>query len=413
MQKASTEYRSLAEYQSYTADRQYRAIRQTADGLMDLRVAHINSTASGGGVAEMLRTLVPLLNDIGIDTDWLVMDAPDEFFEVTKAIHNGLQGDDNAFTDAMRDTYRRVTENNATRFDTSYDVIVLHDPQTLGMAATLAERFPETTLVWRCHIDLTAATRGFLTFVRSSLDPIDRAVFSSTTYGREITEVETTIIHPAIDPLAPKNLQLGALSDIGTEAPDLDDFPFDSDRPLLVQVSRFDPWKDPVGVVETYRKVRTSVPDVQLVLAGSMPDDDPEGIEIYREVAAATVDDLDIHLLTDLPDMSINAYQRSADVVIQKSLREGFALTVSEALWKEVPVVGAKVGGIPLQIEDGTNGYLVDPRNIAATADRLTLLLENDEMRRRFGKRGRETVRERFLIPRLLSDYVTLLAELA
>ncbi|WP_436924763.1 glycosyltransferase [Halosimplex amylolyticum] len=411
MQRASTEDRSLEDYESYIDDQQRRAIHEHADSLSDLRVAHVNSTASGGGVAEILRALVPLSNDVGVDTDWLVMDAPDEFFDVTKAVHNGLQGDEIEFTDAMRDTYRRVTEKNVAALDGSYDGIVLHDPQSLGMASTLATRSPETTLVWRCHIDLTAANPAFLAFVRSNLDPIDRVIFSRTAYGREITGIEKGVIHPAIDPLTPKNRPLSALSDGGTEASDLEEYPFDPNRPLLVQVSRFDPWKDPLGVVEAYRAVERSIPGVQLVLAGAMPDDDPEGIEIYREVAAETADDPDIHLLTDLPDAGINAIQRGADVVLQKSLREGFALTVSEALWKETPVVGTDVGGIPLQVEDGANGYLVEPRDLTTVADRLALLLENDEQRRRFGERGRETVRERFLIPRLVRDHLTLLSD--
>ncbi|WP_415381639.1 glycosyltransferase [Halosimplex sp. TS25] len=412
MQRASTEDRSLEDYEPYIDGQQRRAIRQHADSLSDLRVAHVNSTASGGGVAEILRTLVPLSNDVGIDTDWLVMDAPAEFFDVTKAVHNGLQGDEIEFTDAMRDTYRRVTEENAAGLDGSYDVIVLHDPQSLGMAATLATQLPETTLVWRCHIDLTAANSAFLAFVRSNLDPIDRVIFSRAAYGREITGIEKDVVHPAIDPLTRKNRPLSALSDGGTEATDLEAYPFDPDRPLLVQVSRFDPWKDPLGVVEAYRTVQQSVPGVQLVLAGAMPDDDPEGIEIYREVATETADDPDIHLLTDLPDAGINAIQRGADIVLQKSLREGFALTVSEALWKETPVVATDVGGIPLQIEDGANGYLVDPSDLTAAADRLALLLENDERRRQFGERGREMVRERFLTPRLVSDYLRLFSDL-
>lgn len=404
---------TMEAYGPYIDDQQHRQIRKAVEGLADVRVAHVNSTASGGGVAEIVGSLIPLLNDIGVDTDWLVMEAPDEFFDMTKAIHNGLQGDRSELTDEMREIYRSVTVKNADSLDETYDVIVLHDPQSLGMAPTLAERFPEATLVWRCHIDLTSAAPTFLEFVQSYLDPIDCAIFTLSEYGEAITGIEKAVVHPAIDPLTEKNRPLDGLSGDAAEAATLDSYPFDTDRPLIVQVSRFDPWKDPLGVVEAYRDVVTSIPDAQLALVGSRPDDDPEGIVVYREVAAATGDDPDIHLLTDLPDAGINALQRGADVILQKSLREGFALTVSEALWKETPVVGTNVGGIPLQIEDGKNGYLVEPKDIAATAERITRLLDDDQLKRRFGQRGRETVRERFLLPRLVVDYLTLLSNVS
>jgi len=413
MQHPRTDERTLSAYGSYITDQQRGDIADRAAELADVRVAHVNSTASGGGVAEILHSLVPLLNDVGVDTDWLVMEAPDGFFDVTKAIHNGLQGDRSEFTEAMRETYRSVTVENAGALAGTYDVVVLHDPQTLGMAPTLAERFPGTAFVWRCHIDLTDATPAFLDFVRSYLEPVEAAIFTLPEYGETISGVEKVPIHPAIDPLTEKNRPLDELSGEAAEAADVGSYPFDAGRPLMLQISRFDPWKDPLGVIETYREVRESVPEVQLVLVGAMPEDDPEGIDVYREVEEAAEDDEDIHPLTNLPDAGINATQRSADVVLQKSLREGFALTVSEALWKGTPVVGANVGGIPLQITDGENGYLVEPRDIAATADRVTRLLEDDELRQRLGERGRETVRERFLTPLLVDDYLTLLRDVA
>lgn len=413
MQNVLTEDKTLTSYDSYLNDQQRRKIRKASDQLADVRMAHINSTASGGGVAEIVGSLVPLLNDIGVDTDWLIMDATADFFDVTKAIHNGLQGTQSEFTDDMRETYRPVTIENANSLNDTYDVIVLHDPQSLGMAPTLAERFPETALIWRCHIDLTAAAPAFLDFVRSYLDPIDRAIFTLPEYGEEITGPRKAVIHPAIDPLTEKNRPLDELSDDAAEAADLDRYPFDTNKPLIVQVSRFDPWKDPLGVIEAYRNVATSIPDVQLALVGAMPDDDPEGVVVYREVEEATNEDPDIHLLTNLPDAGINALQRGADVILQKSLREGFALTVSEALWKETPVVGTNVGGIPLQIKDGENGYLVEPGDITATTDRITRLLNDDTLKRQFGERGHETVREQFLLPRLVIDYLTLLLDVS
>jgi trehalose synthase len=413
MYHAPTDVRTLAAYDSYIADEQRDEVRETAAALSDLRVAHVNTTASGGGVAEMLHGVVPLANDLGVETDWLVMEAPEEFFDVTKAMHNGLQGDRGDFTEGMRELYLSVTERNAEALEGPYDVVVLHDPQTLGMLPTVADRFPETALVWRCHIDLTDATDAYLAFAQSFVTAVDSAVFTMPAYGERISGVEKTIIYPAIDPLTEKNRPLDELTGEAAAAADVGSYPFDTDRPLLTQISRFDPWKDPQGVIETYRAVTESVPDAQLALVGAMPEDDPEGIEVFREIEGLAADDDDVHLLTNLPDAGINVLQREADVVLQKSLREGFALTVSEALWKGTPVVGANVGGIPLQIDDGENGYLVDPRDIDATADRVVRLLDDGELRRRLGDAGRETVRREFLTPRLVGDFLALMADVA
>jgi trehalose synthase len=413
MHHADTDAQPVASYDAYTKPDQRERIDDAAETLRDVTVAHVNSTASGGGVAELLHSLVPLMNDVGVETDWQVMEAPEEFFDVTKAIHNGLQGARTELTDEMRELYHSVTVGNAEELDGAYDAVVLHDPQSLGMAPTLAERFPEATFVWRCHIDLTNATSAYLAFLRSYLEPIDRAIFTLPEYGEALSDVDRTTIHPAIDPLTEKNRPIEELTGEAAEAADPENFPFDPDRPLVAQISRFDPWKDPLGVIAAYRDVKDSVPDAQLALAGAMPDDDPEGYIVYSRVEKAADHDADVHLLTDLPDAGINALQRSADVVLQKSFREGFALTVSEALWKRTPVVGANVGGIPLQVEDGENGYLVEPRDIPSTADRTRRLLSDDELRRRFGERGRERVRERFLTPRLVGDYLSVLADVS
>jgi trehalose synthase len=411
MYHAPTEEQTLAAYDSLITERQRSEIHETASSLTDIEVAHVNTTAGGGGVAEMLHGVVPIANDLDVDTDWLVMEAPEDFYDVTKAIHNGLQGDHGEFTGGMRETYRTVTERNARALEGSYDVVILHDPQTLGMAPIIAERFPETALVWRCHIDLTDATPVYLEFVQSHMEPFDSAVFTLPQYGESITGVDKVVIYPAIDPLTEKNCPLEELTGEAAEAADVDGYPFDASRPLMAQISRFDPWKDPQGVIETYRTVTESVPEAQLALVGAMPDDDPEGIEVFRELEELAEGDDDLHLLTNLPDAGINVIQRESDVVLQKSLREGFALTVSEALWKGTPVVGANVGGIPLQIDDGENGYLVDPRDIDETADRVTRLIEDDRLRRRLGEQGTETVREGFLTPRLVYDFLTLLAD--
>lgn len=405
MKQPSTPNASLADYETVAYDRQVDRLRSVA-ALEDVRVAHVNSTANGGGVAEILRSLVPLSNDLGIDTDWYVMEADEPFFDVTKSMHNGLQGQDVALTEAMRNTYRRWAERNAAAFADEYDVIVVHDPQPLGMVADLADRFPETQLLWRCHIDLTAADEQWLQFLADDVRRVDRAIVSRAAYGREFP-VPTTVIHPSIDPLSAKNRPLDR-AERDAERDRLAPLEFGDDTPVMTQVSRFDPWKDQFGVIEAYRRVKESVPSVQLVLAGGMADDDPEGAEIYERVAEETADDPDIHLLTNEPDTTINFLQRESDIVLQKSLREGFGLVVSEALWKRTPVVGSRVGGIPLQLEDGANGHLVAPTDVETVAEHAERLLRGDDRRRRLGNRGRETVRERFLLPRHLLEYCEL-----
>lgn len=398
--------RPLADYETVASDDQMEALYSLADDLNDIRVLHLNSTATGGGVAEILHSLVPMSNDLGIDTDWQVMDAEESFFEVTKAMHNGLQGQDITLTEKMEATYRRVTERNAATLEEEYDVIVLHDPQTLGMVDVLKDRFRDTRIVWRCHIDLTGANKRYLRAIMDDVREVDHVVFSHPEYGRGV-DVPMSIIHPSIDPLTDKNRPLDQ-DEIATERDRLSSIEFGDDSPVISHVSRFDPWKDQVGTVDIYRQIKGDVPSAQLVLAGGMADDDPEGREVYEDMVDETADDPDVHLMTNLPDTTINFLQRESAVVIQKSLREGFGLVVSEALWKRTPVIGSDVGGIPLQIEDGGNGYLVDPNDIDGAAVRLKRLLEDDDLRHQLGQRGRETVQEQFLLPRHLLDYLEL-----
>ena len=335
MKRPPTPSGALSDYEAVASDRQLERLRSLAADRENLRIAHVNSTANGGGVAEILRSLVPLSNDLGIDTDWYVMEADEPFFDVTKSMHNGLQGQDVALTEPMRNTYRRWTERNAAAFADEYDVVVLHDPQPLGMAGDLADRFSETQLLWRCHIDVTAAGEQWLQFLEDDLRLVDRAIVSRAEYGREFP-VPTSVIHPSIDPLSAKNRPLDR-DERDVERDRLAPLEFD-EAPVMTQVSRFDPWKDQFGVIDAYRRVKENVPTVQLVLAGGMADDDPEGVEIYERVAEEAADDPDIHLLTNEPDTTINFLQRESDIVLQKSLREGFGLVVSEALWKRTPL---------------------------------------------------------------------------
>jgi len=393
--------RSIEAYAGAVGTEQLDRLRSRAEALGDVRILHVNSTATGGGVAELLRSIVPLCNDLGVDTDWFVLDADDEFFAVTKSIHNGLQGDDAPLTDAMKSTYRSVTERNAAEIDGEYNLVVLHDPQPLGTIDRLEERLPDAPIVWRCHIDLTEPATEHLAFVSAYTNRVDRAIVSRSGYAGEIDVPSTSVIHPSIDPLTEKNRSL----DEATVSSEIDRlYPLSFDDPFVAQISRFDPWKDQFGTLEAFRRAREAIPDLQLVLAGAMAGDDPEGLEVYERVAGDAASDPGVHVLTDLPDVAVNVLQRRADVVVQKSLREGFGLVVSEVLWKRTPVVGSTVGGIPLQIEDGRTGYLVDPDDAAGAAARVVDLLEDDDRRRTFGANGRERVRERFLLPRQLAD---------
>ncbi len=408
MHDASPPDRSIAAYSDVTDRDRLERLHALGEALEDYRIAHINSTDTGGGVAELLQSIVPLSNDLGVDTDWLVMDAEDAFFEVTKTIHNGLHGEGPALTDDMKTAYRRVTERNAAAIDDEYDLVVLHDPQTLGMVDTLTETMPEATMVWRCHIDLSEPSPEHLAFIGGYTDAIDHAIVSRTAFGAELDVPSTSTVYPSIDPLTEKNRELDETT-VANERERLD--PLSLDAPLVTHISRFDPWKDQTGTLEAYRQVSETVPELQLALVGSMADDDPEGQAVYEEVAAAAGDDPDVHLLTGVPDTTVNVLQRRSDVVAQKSFREGFGLVVAEALWKETPVVGSTVGGIPLQIEDSQNGYLVEPDDVDGLAARIEDLLTDDAKRAEFGRNAREHVRNEFLLPRQLEDWLEVFAE--
>ncbi|ELY56092.1 group 1 glycosyl transferase [Natronococcus amylolyticus DSM 10524] len=399
--------RSIEAYAEVTPGDRLERLRALAETLDGVRVLHVSSTSTGGGVAELLRSIVPVCVDLGVDTDWLVMDADDEFFEVTKALHNGLQGSGTELTEAMKATYRAVTERNATEIEGEYDVVVLHDPQPLGTIDRLEEAMPNATFVWRCHVDLTAPAEEHLAFVSEYAKRVDHAVFSRAAYGGSIDVPGASVVHPSIDPLSEKNRSLEEAT-VAAERDRLEPLSFDA--PVVAQVSRFDPWKDQFGTLEASRRAREAVPDLQLALVGGMAGDDPEGAELYERVAEEAAADPDVHVLTDLPDTTVNVLQRESDVVVQKSLREGFWLVVSEALWKRTPVVGSNVGGIPLQVEDGHDGYLVEPNDVPGVTDGVVALLEDERLRTSFGANGRDRVRERFLLPRQLADLLGVLA---
>jgi len=389
-------------------------IRELAAPLQGARVLHVNATAYGGGVAELLATHVPLLRSVGIDAYWQVMHGSDEFFGVTKSVHNGLQGADIEWTSQMQRTYLEKVLDNALQMDTDYDFVIIHDPQPAAILSFLRDRMSDagadTRWIWRCHIDLTEANPAVWEFFRPFVQMHDASVWTMPEFVPESLDMDM-VVHapPCIDPLSVKNLDLAVpfCQELAKQ------YGLDVHRPIVTQVSRFDPWKDPVGVIEAFRIVRERVPDAQLLLAGSMATDDPEGFRVWDDTEAARAGDPDIYLLSNLHQVGsvqINAFQRISDVVLQKSLREGFGLTVSEALWKGRPVIGGRAGGIKLQIRDGFDGWLVD--GVEDCAQRTIDLLADPVGADAMGAQGREHVRANFLSTRELEDWLRLFGEL-
>jgi trehalose synthase len=389
-------------------------IREAAAPLQGARVLHINATAYGGGVAELLATHVPLLRSVGIDADWQVMHGSDEFFGVTKTVHNALQGADVEWTAQMQRVYLEKVLDNALQMDCDYDFVVIHDPQPAALLSFLRDRIndsgADTRWIWRCHIDLTAANPSVWEFFRPFVQMHDASVWTMPEFVPESLDMDL-VLHapPCIDPLSVKNLDLAVpfCQELARQ------YGLDVHRPIVTQVSRFDPWKDPVGVIEAFRIVRERVPDAQLLLAGSMATDDPEGFRVWDDTETARAGDRDIFLLSNLHQVGsvqINAFQRISDVVLQKSLREGFGLTVSEALWKARPVIGGRAGGIKLQIRDGFDGYLVD--SVEQCAARIVDLLADPVAADALGAQGREHVRDNFLCTRELDNWLSLFGEL-
>ena len=405
--------RHLGDYAAVVGAEVIEGLRRRAEPFRGARLLHINSTAFGGGVAELLYTQVPLYRDLGIDAEWRVIDGDEEFFTVTKAIHNGLQGADVVWTERMEQIYREVNEDNAKIYDGKYDFVVVHDPQPAGLLPILFEHVghPAGRWIWRCHIDLTAPHPPVWDFLRPMLEPYDAAIFTMRDFvPADMAGPQIVLIPPSIDPLSLKNIPVD--DEIVAEVERR--YGIDLARPILVQVSRFDPWKDPLGVIDAYRLVKEEIPGVQLVMVASMATDDPEGWHYFRKTDEHRANDPDILLLSNFQDVGalvVNAIQRSADVIIQKSLREGFGLVVSEGLWKRKPVVGGDVGGIRLQIKDGEDGFLVG--TVEECARRTVELLKDPERAHEMGRAGRALVRERYLSTRSISDYLDLFASLS
>jgi trehalose synthase len=406
LQPVHVAHKSLADYTHIVGRPLIEEIRELAEDLQGKRVLHLSATAFGGGVAEILYTLVPLMKDAGLDAEWQVIYGREEFFNATKLMHNALQGNPQDLSAAEWDVWRRYNEMNARELPRGWDYVIVHDPQPAAVRDLVPEKSKHW--VWRCHIDVSTpnpATMGqllpYLTDYDASLFHVDTYVPDGLANGSHRNQVN--IVPPAIDPLTPKNMALSYEDAVFICA----QFGIDTDRPLMCQVSRFDPWKDPLGVIDAYRLVKAQLPSVQLALVGSMASDDPEGWDFYNATVAHAAGDPDIFILNNFNNVGaieVNAFQSLADVLIQKSTREGFGLTVSEALWKARPFIGGDVGGIPLQVEDGVSGFLVS--TVEACAQRSLEILADPDLGRALGRTGKEHVRTHFLTPRYLRDYL-------
>ncbi len=412
LQEVPLGHKTLADYTHLVGRELVESIRELAEPLKGKRILHVSATAFGGGVSEILYTLVPLQRDIGLDAHWQVILGKEEFFNVTKLMHNSLQGDPEAISDEQWELFERYNWMNAQSLvEGAWDVIIIHDPQPIGMRQNAPEA--ANKWIWRCHIDLSTPNESTVSRINPLIEEYDASVWHMQQYVpdglSEKAHTAVNLIPPAIDPLSPKNMAL---------SPDdasfvCDQFGIDVERPLITQVSRFDPWKDPIGVIDAYRIVHEQVPEVQLALVGSMATDDPEGWEFFHKTFEHAKGDPDIKILNNLNNVGaieVNAFQSQSDVLIQKSIREGFGLTVTEGIWKGRPTIGGDVGGIPLQIEDGVSGFLVSSPE--ETAQRSLEILADPELGRALGKAGKEHARRHFLTPRLLRDWLSLFHDL-
>lgn len=393
--------RDLKPYRALAPPGAVDDLLRLAEQVRGRRFLHVNSTAVGGGVAEILHRLVPLMRGLELDAEWTVIEGDADFFAITKMMHNALQGVAQPITEAMLAHYVEVNRWNAARRTFEADLVLIHDPQPVAL---IEARPADGAWAWRCHIDLSAPIPHTWQFLERFVNLYDIAIISMPAFGRHLA-IPHVVVQPSIDPLSDKNRALSS----GEIATALRNLAVPDDKPLLVQVSRFDRFKDPVGVIRAYQIVKREY-DVRLVLAGGSAADDPEGPQVLAEVLEAAGPDPDVMVLHLPPDahLAINALQRAATIVLQKSLQEGFGLTVAEALWKGTPVIGGAVGGITEQIINGVTGYTV--RSAEEAAQRIRTLLDNPAMRRAMGVAGRERVRQHFLITRHLGDYLSLLA---
>lgn len=386
----------VEDYEPFVGAVMIERIKQKARPLQALHITHVNSTYYGGGVAELLSSLTLLMNSVGIKTGWRVIQGSPDFFSVTKKMHNALQGGEIDLSELKQGIYEGVVYENAIRNHLDHDRVIVHDPQPLPLVNHYQQKGP---WIWRCHIDLTNPNRELWNYLAPFIERYDAVILTLEEYAQKL-KVPQVFFMPAIDPFSIKNKEMS--EDEIQERLDYYDIP--TDLPLVTQISRFDRWKDPEGVIQAFKLARKEV-DATLVLLGNIATDDPEGERVYQSLLDYREER--IIILSREDTALVNALQSRAAVVVQKSIREGFGLTVAEAMWKGTPVIGGNVGGIRYQIEDGVNGFLVS--SVEEAADRIVQLIKNETLREQMGQRARESVRKRFLMVRLLEQYLELL----
>jgi trehalose synthase len=394
----------LEDFRHIVSDQIIADIYAKARKFYGRHVVHLNATYQGGGVAEILYSLVMLMNDVGIDTGWRILHGSQEFFEITKSFHNALQGGRLNLSERKKRVYTQTNEVFAHFTHLDHDCVIVHDPQPLALIQSYRKRQP---WIWRCHIDLTDPHKGLWDFLKGFVLKYDLAIVSNEQYMKKDLPVAQRLIYPAINPLSPKN---SPMSDKAVRER-LAKAGVPTDKPIITQVSRLDPWKDPEGVIDVFKIVKEQV-DCRLVLCYNAASDDPEGLQMYKRVQRKgnrLLQTGEILLVVGNNEKLVNAIQKFSRVVLQKSTREGFCLAVTEAMWKGTPVVASRIGGIPSQIEDGRNGFLLDPMDLNGFADRIIHLLRHPKDGAELGQRARQTVREKFLITRLLADHLDVL----
>ena len=387
---------TIYDYEPLVGSETVERIAKRAEQLRDLHIVNISSTYYGGGVAELLSSLTLLINASGIRTGWRVIQGRPDFFNVTKKMHNALQGAEINLTEQKRATYEEVVFENAVRMHLDHDLVIVHDPQPLPLIRHFRKKAP---WIWRCHVDLSCPNPELWVYLAPFIESYDAVVMSLPEYGQKLN-VQQRFIMPAINPFSTTNKELSP-DEIDER---LTRYGIPTDLPLVVQISRFDNWKDPRGVVEAFQIARKQV-DCTLVLVGNVATDDPEGHDVFASLCGCAEER--IRILSVQDSALVNALQRRATVVLQKSLREGFGLTVAEAMWKGTVVIGGRAGGIKHQIEDGENGFLVD--SVEQAAERIVQVIKDHKLRERLGARAKESVRRRFLMPRLLEDWFGLI----
>ncbi len=390
--------KTLNKYKKIVGARIINEIKEYAEPFNGLRLLNINSTKTGGGVAVLLKTLMPLFRELGIKAEWKVIHGDEQFFNITKNIHNALQGSGHNLSATERKHYLETNKEFADNLKVDYDCIINHDPQPCASVSFIDKKQP---WIWRCHIDLSHPKPSVWSFIKKYVLMYDLIIVSNKDYIRKDVKKPQKVIMPSINPLDAKNIVMNgrAMKRI------LSKYNIDLDKPIISQVSRFDRWKDPIGVIKVFMKIKKHF-DCKLVLLGSAATDDPEGVIIYKKVMNFSKRKKDITIINHEDERLVNALQTKSHVIFQKSIREGFGLTVSEALWKGTPVIGGNVGGIRSQIVNGRNGYLVDPLDYNACAKKALALLRNDKLRENMGEYGREYVRKHFLTTRHLLDWL-------